>query len=97
MIKHQKNKDCLFWKLHQGIHLFHTLRHLAQQVTNLPATQRTKEIPVSEESACSARAPGSIPGSERSPREGNGNPLQYSRLENPMDRGARWATDHGVT
>ena len=39
----------------------------------------------------------SIPGSERSPGEGNGNPLQYSCLENSMDRGAWWATVHGVT
>ena len=38
-------------------------------------------------SACSARDPGSIPGSGRSPGEGNGNPLQYSCLENSMDRG----------
>ena len=34
----------------------------------------------------------SIPGSGRSPQEGNGNPLQYSCLDNPMDRGAWWAT-----
>ena len=40
---------------------------------------------------------GSIPGSRRSPGEGNGNPLQYSCLENPMDRGAWWATVHRVT
>ena len=40
---------------------------------------------------------GSIPGLERSPGEGNGNPLQYSCLENSMDRGAWWATVHGVT
>ena len=39
---------------------------------------------------------GSIPGSGRSPGEGNGNPLQYSCLENPMDGGAWWATVHGV-
>ena len=39
---------------------------------------------------------GSIPGSGRSPGEGNGNPRQYSCLENPMDRGARQATVHGV-
>ena len=39
---------------------------------------------------------GSIPGSGRSPGEGNGNPLQYYCLENPMDRGAWWATVHGV-
>ena len=39
---------------------------------------------------------GSIPGFERSPGEGNGNPLQYSCLGNPMDRGAWWAIVHGV-
>ena len=38
----------------------------------------------------------SIPGSRRSPGEGNGNPLQYSCLENPMDRGSWWATVHRV-
>ena len=40
---------------------------------------------------------GSIPGSGKSPGEGNGDPLQYSCLENPLDRGAWWATVHGVT
>ena len=40
---------------------------------------------------------GSIPGSERSPGEGNGSPLQDPCLENPMDRGAWWATVHGVS
>ena len=40
---------------------------------------------------------GSIPGLGRSPREGNGNPLQYSCLRNPMDRGAWWAIVHGIT
>ena len=39
---------------------------------------------------------GSIPGSGRPPGEGNGNPLQYSCLENRMDRGAWWATVHGA-
>ena len=48
------------------------------------------------ESACKAGDPGSIPGSGRSPAEGNGNPLQYSCLENPMYGGAWWATVHGV-
>ncbi|KAI4548149.1 hypothetical protein MG293_000479 [Ovis ammon polii] len=47
-------------------------------------------------SACNVGDLGSIPGSGRSPGEGNGNPLQYSCLENPMDRGAWWATVHGV-
>ena len=41
--------------------------------------------------------PGSIPGSGRSPGEENGNPLQYSCLENSMDRGVWWATVHRVT
>ena len=40
---------------------------------------------------------GSIPGTERFPEEGNGNPLQYSCLENSMDRGAWQAIVHGVT
>ena len=47
-------------------------------------------------SAYNAGDPGSIPGSGRSPGEGNDNPFQYSCLENPMDRGAWWATVHGV-
>ena len=48
-------------------------------------------------SACSAEDLGSIPGLGRSPGEGNGNPLQYSCLENSMDCGAWQATVHGVT
>ena len=47
-------------------------------------------------SACNAGDPGWIPGLGRSPGEGNGNPLQCSCLENPMDRGAWRATVHGV-
>ena len=47
-------------------------------------------------SASNVGNPGSIPGSGRSPGEGNGNPLQYSCLENPMDGEAWWATVHGV-
>ena len=47
--------------------------------------------------ACHAEDPDSIPGSGRSSGEGNGNPLQYSWLENPMDRGGRWPTVQGVT
>ena len=49
-----------------------------------------------KESACNEEDLGSIPGLERSPGEGNSNPLQYSCLENPMDRGAWGATVHGV-
>ena len=50
-----------------------------------------------KESTCIVGGPGSIPGSGRSPGELNGYPLQYSVLENPMDRGAWWAIIHGVT
>ena len=50
-----------------------------------------------KESACNAGNPGWIPGLVRSSGKGNGKPLQYSCLENPMDRGARWATVHGAT
>ena len=49
----------------------------------------------SKESACNAGDLGSIPWLGRSPEEGNGNPLQYSCLENPMDRGAWQSTVHG--
>ena len=53
-----------------------------------------------KEPACNAGASdgvGSIPALGRSPGEGNGNPFQYSCLEKPVDRGASWATIHGVT
>ena len=63
---------------------------------HFPNMQNVLPDSVGKESACNAGAPGSIPGSGRSPGEGNGNPLQYSCLENPMDRGAWQATVHGV-
>ena len=53
--------------------------------------------PDGKESACNAGDPGSIPGLGRSPGEGNGNPLQYSCLEDSMDRGAWYATFLEVT
>ena len=52
-----------------------------------------KNLPAS---AGDVRDTGSIPGSGRSPGRGHGHPLQYSCLENPMDRGAWWATVHRV-
>ena len=54
-------------------------------------------FPDGKESACNAGDPGSIPGLGRSPGEGNGSPLQYSCLENSIDRGTPWAVFHGVT
>ena len=50
----------------------------------------------SKESACNTGDLGSGPGSGRSPGQGNGNPLQYSCLENFMDSGAWWAIEHGL-
>ena len=52
---------------------------------------------VVKEFACQAGDLGLIPDLGRSPGEGNGKPLQYSYLRNPMDRGVWWATVHGVT
>ena len=57
-------------------------RHLAEMVKNPPATQETRIRSL---------------GQEDPPREGNGNLLQYSCLENPMDRGAWWAPVRGIT
>ena len=65
--------------------------NLDSQRMGLPGGSDGKEL------ACNMREPGSIPGSERSSGEGNGNPLQYSCLENPMDKGSWWVTVHGVT
>ena len=58
---------------------------------NIPCSSNGKE------SACEAEDQGSIPGLESSSGEGNGNPLQYTCLENSMDRETWWATVHGVT
>ena len=54
-------------------------------------------FPRSKESACNMGDLGSIPRLGRSPGEGNSHPLQYSYLENSMDRGTWWAPIHGVT
>ena len=51
----------------------------------------------SKEFTCNSRDPCLIPASGRFPGGGNGYPIQYSCLENFMDRGAWWATDHGIT
>ena len=62
----------------------------------IPASQvalAVKNLPASAEDTGDV---GSIPGSGRSPKGGHGNPLQYSCLENPLDRGAWWAAVHGV-
>ena len=55
------------------------------------------DVSVGKESTCNAGDSVSVPGLGRSPGKGDGNPLQYSCLENPMDTGSWWATIHGVT
>ena len=59
-----------------------------QTFINITAFLERKLVLQGKASACDAEDPGSIPGSGRSPGEGDGNPLQYSCLENPMDRGS---------
>ena len=72
----------------------------SKNILSIKWNNRQEDFPGGSEvkaSAWNAGDPGSIPGSERSPGEGNGNPLQYSCLENPMEGGAWLATVHGVT
>ena len=71
-----------------------------QYLWDFKASIKTKVLPrwlSGKESACQAGDARLIAGSGQSTGEGNGNPLQYSCLGNPMDRGAWWAIVHGVT
>ena len=68
---------------------------MALEVISHGASQ--KNLGSGKESACSAEDTGSIPGLGRSPREGNGNSLQYSALKNSIERGTWWVIVHGVT
>ena len=78
---------------------------MCQQLTIIPVKKFARYIflfygpcsSLGKESACSAGDLGSIPWLGRSPGEGSGNPLQYSCLENPMDRGAWQVTIHEVS
>ena len=74
-----------------------TLLYLQQHLNELLTPVGFPAGLVGKESAFSAGYPASIPGLGRSPGEGNGDPLQISRLENSMDRGAWKAAVHGVT
>ena len=64
--------------------------------SNFSSTPKEKQW-VGDHLSCNAGDSGSIPGLGRSPGEENGNPLQYSCLDNSMDEGAWWATVHGVS
>ena len=75
----------------QFLDLFCLVLKLAIQIKNFPGDSVVKNLPAN------AGVSGLIPRLERSLREGKGNPLQYSCLENPTDRGLYRATVHGVT
>ena len=85
------------WILKVGYRNGFIFQFIFQIIIHLWASQvalMVKDPPANEGDI---RALSSIPGSERSPKGGHGNPLQYSCLENPMDRGAWWVIVHGVT
>ena len=89
---HGRNEASIFFCMYNSISKYSLI------VDNF-IKQGTPYGTMGKESTCKARAVGSmglIPELERSPGGGNGNPLQYSFLDNPMDRGAWWATVHGV-
>ena len=83
----------LSWNTFKSLKMYvlHSEKNPFRLQTGLPGGSDGKA------STCSAGDPGSTPGSGRSPERGNGNPLQYSCLGNPMDREAWQATVHGVT
>ena len=89
---------------HVNLYISLLIKHVLQTII-FPNSEKhfivfAKDFPGgsdSKESACHAGDLGSISESGRAPGEGNGNSLQYSYLENPMDRGARWATVLEVT
>ena len=85
-----KDRDGIHWKKRK------TVQKLVQPVIRLGKIVLSPGGSEVKASACNAGDLGSIPGLGRSPGEGNGNPLQYSCLENPMDREVRWATVYGV-
>ena len=90
---------CRTWAIERGLGSCDTWGSVALWLRD-PAGPEIEPMspggPDCEESACSVGDQGLIPGSGRSPEEGNVYPLQYSGLENSMDKGAWWATVHGA-
>ena len=76
-----------------SIHYFQYFQLSETQGIQLPGGSVVQNAPTNAGDSGNAA---SIPGSGRFPGVGNGKPLQYSGLDNPMDRGAWWATVHGV-
>ena len=91
--KHWTRSECL---MSDGYQLFYPLAKLPSPNYLIHLGLWLPWCSVVENLPSSPRDAGSIPGSGRSPGEGNGHPLQYFCLENPTDRGARWAAVHGV-
>ena len=89
---HRQEIPCHYYVQTRCETYLHKLPHLVQS-SYIPGFPGGSEVKLS---ACNEGDLGSIPGSGSSPGEGNGNPLQYSCLENPMDGGAWWATVYGV-
>jgi len=73
-----------------------SIRGLPLLQWGFPGGSVVKKQVVIQETTCDTGDAGLIPGSGRSPGKGNGKPLEYSYLGNPMDRGSWWATVHGV-
>ena len=100
VLKVSKNVLKSWWYLHNSVNILKTIelytlnRGHIWYVRGFPGSAVVKNPPVN---AGDTRDAGLIPGSGRSPAKGNGNPLQYPCLKNSMDRGAWWATVHGVT
>ena len=94
----QTNTDGFHWNIlgcrYTGNSSHVVLMEIYTFVAGFPRGTVVKNLPAS---AGDSRDTGLIPGSGRSPGEGNGSPLQYSCLANPMDRGVWRATVHGVT
>ena len=89
----------VYYSIHSFIHLIWSLSACDKPDFRVIIGSSTRGFPGGSEvkaSACSVGDLGSIPGLGRSPGEGNGNPLQYACLENPMDGGAWWIRVHGV-
>ena len=82
----------IYWELSEVFYIFES--QLSQHIYEMhPVELVVNNLPASEGGVSNT---GLTPGSIRSPGGGHGNPLQYSCLENPVDRGARRATVHGV-
>ena len=80
--------------MHSWFHSVNIFNNEVEDEMGFPGGSVVKNLPTNAGDTGEA---GSIPGSGRSPGEGNGNLLWYSCLENPMDRGAQQTTVHGVT